>query len=262
MGMTITIDPRAGSAQLAPLLKQRGYPVELGRMEFGDASFMGVGPDGSPISISAEVKSLDDLTKCLTDGRFSGHQLPGLVMSYDQVWLLLIGVWRARADGILEYQQQRGKGMGYWRPLEIGRRMFMWRDLESFLLTLQLKGGIRVMRVDDYPTAAMFLGALYAWWTKGWSEHESHLQIHDSMRGELFDRALLTKPSLLRCVCAQLPNIGKEKSAAVASKFKTISNMVAASEADWVSIPGIGKTIARKVYLALRGGSNGTGNGH
>jgi len=259
--MSITIDPRAGSAQLAPLLKQRGYPVELGRMEYGDASFMGVGPDGSPISVSAEVKSLDDLTKCLTDGRFSGHQLPGLVMSYDQVWLLLVGVWRARSDGSLEYQQQRGSGTGYWRVLEIGRRRFMWRDLEAFLLTLQLKGGIRVMRVDDYPMAAMFLGTLYAWWAKGWSEHESHLQIHDSMRGELFDRALLTRPSLTRCIAAQLPSVGKTKSAAVAARFKSIKDMCEATEKDWESIEGIGKGIAHKVYTALRGGSNGNG-GH
>lgn len=258
----IQVDDRAGSAQLAPLLRQRGYPVELGRMEFGDASFMGVGPDGSPISVSAEVKSLDDLTKCLTDGRFSGHQLPGLVMSYDSVWLLLVGVWRPRNDGVLEYQQQRGKGAGYWRVLEIGRRQFMWRDLESFLLTLQIKGGIRVMRVDDYPTAAMFLGTLYSWWTKGWTEHESHLQMHDSMRGELFDRALLTRPSLLRCISAQLPSIGKAKSADVANRFKTVLAMANAAESEWVGIPGIGKTIAHKVYTAIRGGSNGTGNGH
>jgi len=257
----ITVDNRAGSAQLEPLLRQRGYPVELGRMEYGDVSFMGVGPGGSPISISAEVKVLSDLTACITDSRFAGHQLPGLVMSYDQVWLLLIGVWRPRSDGALEYQQMRGKGAGYWRPMEIGRRRFMWRDLEAFLLTMQIKGDIRVMRVDDYPTAAMFLGTLYSWWTRGWDEHESHLALHDSMRGELFDKALLVRPTLTRCLAAQLPNIGKEKSASVAAKFKTPIAMVNADESEWTSIPGIGKQIAHKVFVALRGGTNGSGTG-
>jgi DNA integrity scanning protein DisA with diadenylate cyclase activity len=35
--------------------------------------------------------------------------------------------------------------------------------------------------------------------------------------------------------------------------------MVEASEKDWESVEGIGKGIAKKVYVALRGGSNGTG---
>jgi hypothetical protein len=259
----ITIDNRAGSAQLAPLLRQRGYPVELGRTEFGDASWIGAGPDGAPVSTGVEIKGLSDLMACVTDARFAGHQLPGLLQSYDQVWLLVVGIFRARArDGVLEYQVSRGRSEGYWKDASHGRRRSMlWHDLAMYLFTMQLKAGIRVAIVDDYQQAAQWIGCAYTWWARGWEDHSSHLQMHDSMRGELFDRALLTRPSLLRCVSAQLPGIGKDRSAAVASKFKSVRDMANADEREWSEIPGIGKVVAHKVWTALRGGSNGTG-GH
>jgi ERCC4-type nuclease len=238
--------------------------VELTRLEYGDVAFSGAGPDGSPVSTSCEIKGLSDLTACMTDARFSGHQLPGLLQNYDQVWLLVVGVFKARErDGVLVYQMQRGKSAGYWQDASHGRRRaFLWRDLMMFLTTMQIKAGIRVAVVDDYEMAANWVHTLWSWWQRGWDDHDSHLQIHDAMRDQLFDRALLTRPSLTRCICAQLPNIGKEKSAAVAAKFKSVRAMVEASEEDWMSIPGVGRTIAHKVYVALRGGSNGTGNGH
>jgi hypothetical protein len=255
----ITIDNRAGSAQIAPLLRQRGYPVELGRMDFGDASFLGTGMDGAPVTIGVEVKGLHDVLQCIKDARFAGHQLPGLLQTYDQVWLLVVGVFRSRhRDGVLEYQMQRGKGEGYWQNASHGRRRSMlYHDFMSWLMTAQMKAGIRVAVVDDYQQATLWLGCLYSWWQRGWEEHGSHLQVYDGMRDLLFDRALLVRPSVTRCVAAQLPNIGKEKSNAVAGRFKSVQAMVEATEAEWMSIPGIGKEIAHKVWMALRGGNGG-----
>jgi ERCC4-type nuclease len=261
--MTITIDPRAGSAQLAPLLRQRGVPVDVGMLTFGDASIMGSGPGGSPVSVGVEVKALGDVLACIQDARFAGHQLPGLCQSYDQIWLLVVGVFRARArDGVLEYQQQRGKGEGYWKDASHGRRRsLLWHDLAMWLLSMQIKSGLRLAIVDDYDQAANWLSVLHSWWSRGWDDHSSHLAMHDAMRDQLFDRALLTRPSITRMIAAQLPNVGRAKSADVAAKFKSVKAMVEASEAEWQSIPGIGKEIAHKAYVALRGGSNGNGNG-
>ena len=39
----VTIDPRAGSAQLAPLLRQRGVPVDVGMLTFGALMVLLVG---------------------------------------------------------------------------------------------------------------------------------------------------------------------------------------------------------------------------
>lgn len=259
----ITIDNRAGSAQLEPLLRRRGYPVELGRTEYGDVSWIGSSSGGGPVSVGIEVKSLGDVLACIQDSRFAGHQLPGLCQNYDLVWLLVIGVFRARArDGVLEYQQQRGKGEGYWKDASHGRRRsFLFHDLQMWFLTIQYKAGVRIAVVDDYQQAALWLGANYSWWQRGWDDHGSHLQVYDGMRDQLFDRALLTRPTLARCIGAQLPGIGKEKSAAVAARFKSVRAMVEASEDDWMSIPGIGRTIAHRVHTALRGGNNGNGTG-
>lgn len=258
--MCVTIDPRAGSAQLEPLLRRRGVPVELGRLEYGDAAMMGAGVGGSPVSVGVEMKALGDILACIQDARFAGHQLPGLIQSYDQVWLLLIGVFRARArDGVLEYQAERGKSQGYWKDASHGRRRpFLWHDLQMFLLTMQMKAGIRVAVVDDYEQAANWLHVLYGWWSRGWDDHESHLAMHDAMRDQLFDRALLVRPSVARCVAAQIPSVGRVRSAAVAAKFKSVADMVSASESDWASIDGIGKLSAQKIVRALHGG-NGNG---
>jgi hypothetical protein len=263
----ITVDNRAGSAQLAPLLRQRGLPVELGRTNFGDVSWIGKGVGGAPVGVGMEIKSLGDVMACIQSSRYAGYQLPGMIQSYDQVWLLVIGVFRPRArDGVLEYQMQRGKGQGYWKDASHGRRRsFLWHDLQQWMFTMIHKANVKVAIVDDYPMAAMYIGALYSWWDRGWDDHESHLAMHDAMRDQLFDRALLVRPTLLRCISAQLPNVGRLKSAEVAARFKSVKQMVDATEAEWESIPGIGKTIAGKIVRALHGGNgNGgqNGNGH
>jgi hypothetical protein len=257
----IQVDNRAGSQNIIPLLRQRGYPVESTRLAFGDVALSGVGADGEPVGIGCEIKSLGDVLQCIQSNRYAGYQLPGMIQSYDQVWLLIIGVFRARArDGVLEYQQQRGKGEGYWKDASHGRRRsFLWHDLQQWIFTMVNKAGVKVAVVDDYQQATLFVGALYSWWSRGWDEHSSHLAMHDAMRDQLFDRALLTRPSLTRMIAAQLPNVGRLKSASVAAKFKSVKSMIDASESDWASIDGIGKGIAHKVWMALRGGSNGTG---
>lgn len=261
--MTVTIDPRAGSAQLAPLLRHRGIPVELSTLQFGDAAMIGAGPGGSPVSVGVEVKALGDVLACIQDARFAGHQLPGLCQSYDQVWLLVIGTFRPRSrDGVLEYQQQNGKGAGWWKDASHGRRRsLLYHDLTMWFMSIQIKANVRLAIVDDYPMAVEWLACLHAWWSRGWDDHSAHLAMHDAMRDQLFDRALLTRPSVTRLVAAQLPNVGRTKSAAVAARFRSVKEMVEASEKDWANIDGIGKGIAKKVYVALRGGVNGNGTG-
>jgi hypothetical protein len=259
----IQVDDRAGSAQLAPLLRQRGYPTELGRLNFGDVAFTGVGVDGVPVGVGLELKSIHDVLQCIQSSRYAGYQLPGMVSSYDVTWLLIVGIFRPRArDGVLEYQMQRGKGEGYWKDASHGRRRSMlWHDLQQWLFTMIHKANVKVAIVDDYVQAALFVGALYGWWSRGWDDHASHLAMHDAMRDQLFDRALLQRPTLTRCIAAQLPSVGKTRSAAVAARFKSVQSMVEASEKDWAEIEGIGKQTAHKVWIALRGGSNGNG-GH
>jgi ERCC4-type nuclease len=132
-----------------------------------------------------------------------------------------------------------------------------------WFLSMQLKAGIRLAIVDDYDQAANWLQCLHAWWSRGWDDHESHLAMHDGMRDQLFDRALLTRPTVTRCMAAQIPAVGRVRSAAVAARFKSPCEMVNASEKEWASIDGIGKLSAQKIVRALHGGNgNGGSNGN
>ncbi len=88
--------------------------------------------------------------------------------------------------------------------------------------------------------------ALYSWWGK--VDHKSLRVFNTAM-----DAAAVDRPGLLRRMAAQLPLIGWQRSADVARKFGTVSAMVNADRADWLSISGIGPGIADKVVKAING---------
>jgi ERCC4-type nuclease len=254
--MSIQIDNRAGSAQLAPLLRSLGVEVDLTTLPFGDAAWIGWGANGDAVSCGCEVKKIEDVVACIQSGRFAGHQLPGLIASYDHVWLLIIDEYRPRArDGVLEYRKEgRGGGM-YWSESCGRQRTVFWRDVESWLMTCQIMGGIRVHQVPDYNSAAMWLKLVSNWFAK--EEHKSHRVLYGTK--ELFaDHALLVKPTLARRVAAQLPGIGEKRSAEVARVFHTLEDMVEASPKDWATkVEGVGKGIAAKIYSAIHQNGNG-----
>lgn len=261
----ILVDNRAGSRDLYPLLAAKGMPVTLTRMDYGDVSWLGLGPDGEPVSVGIEVKRIRDVLQCVCDGRFAGHQLPGLVQAYDQVWLLIEGLWRANAKtGMLETRVKRGT----WVEISVGTRRFMYRDLLTWLSTIEIKGGVRIARTSDWNEATIWLSSLYRWWTEdgGWESHKSHLAFHDGTRhgtpykrdratrmvASIADRALLQRPTLTRMIAAQLPNVGWTRSAPIARRYKTVEELIAATPEDLMAIEGIGPTIAKGIYESLR----------
>jgi ERCC4-type nuclease len=252
--MAIQIDRRAGSINLVQPLRQLGVEVEEITMPFGDASFFGYGANGVPASFGIEVKSIEDVIACIQSGRFAGHQLPGLIASYDHVWLLIVSDYRARArDGVLEYRKEGRGGGQYWSESCGRQRTIFWRDVESWLMTCQIMGSIRVHRVSDYYQAAMWLKMVSNWASH--ADHKSHKVLYGSK--ELFaDHALLVKPTLARRMAAQLPGIGEKRSAEVAREFHTLEAMVNASPKDWMRVEGVGRGIAAKVYNAIHQNGN------
>lgn len=263
------MDNRAGSKDLYPLLRAKGLPVTLTRLDYADVSFLGTGPEGEPVSIGVEVKTIRDVINSLATGRFAGHQLPGLIASYDQSWLLIEGLWRSNAKtGLLEYRRARGT----WDRVTAGSRQFMYRDLVTWLFTMQIKGGVSVTRCSDWNEATVWLCTLYQWWTQkdgkaeGWESHKSHLAFHDGTRNgtpykrdratqmvsSLSDKALLTRPTLCRMVAAQLPSIGWEKSRHIAKRYKTVEELCSATPDELMELEGIGPTLANGIYQSLR----------
>lgn len=244
----VLVDDRTGSGDLLPVLKAKSVPCALARLEYGDISFFGRGPDGCPVPIGAEIKQLSDVLKCITDGRFAGHQLPGLIQTYTYTWLIVEGIWRGSpTDGVLQHFTH-----GAWKAAQIGQRRFMLRELDHWLLTMSIKGGIRIEHASSRTDTARIVTSLYRWWTdKSFDEHRSHLAADQS---HCPDAALLVRPSLVRMVAKELPGIGWEKAGEVAKKFPTVVDLAVAEEEDWTDIPGIGPTTAKKAVSALRGG--------
>lgn len=232
----IYVDRRTGSVDLYAPLTQCRVPVEITTLAYGDAAWIGHGP-GGPILIGVERKRITDLLQSMQTGRLSGHQLPGLCESYAYRWLLVEGLYREGADGCIEIP--RGST---WEPVRL-----LYTALEHYLTTLQLRGGVYLQRTYTIRESAGWLAALWAWWTKKeWAEHRSHLALHHAADTALFDR-----PTLTHRMAAELPGID-ETAARVAEHFHTPYEMVTAEEAQWRSIPGIGKVKAARILKALR----------
>lgn len=242
----MVIDRRDGSRDLYPLLQatRQIRDLELGELGYGDVQITGRGPEDCPVLVGVEYKKLGDLCQSIDNGRLVGHQLPGMLECYQDVWLLVEGIWREGADG--EVEVPRGSS---WSPLRSGNGPFTATALQSFLLTMQIKLQIKVMQTGTSRQTVQWLLAMNRWWTgKAYEEHRAHLAFDNSQA-----LSLISRPTILRRVAKELPGIGWDRSGVVARHFSSVVDMVNAPEAEWLEIKGIGKGIARNVVKALEG---------
>lgn len=242
----IYVDRRTGSIELKEPLEKLGVQVYVDTLEYGDVFFAGEGPNGVE-SIAIERKCLGDLIQSMRSGRLSGHQLPGLMTTYDRVYLMVEGEWQPDKDGFIEEFKY-----GRWRPYKLGQSQITYLEPASYLNTLEMVAGVRVQRTLDINESAHYIRALWRSWQKGWGEHKALSALH--MKNVLPSGAAVhwEQPSLLRRVAAQLPGIGTERSEAVEAAFSDCVSMVNADPKQWMEIDGVGKGIASKVWKALR----------
>jgi ERCC4-type nuclease len=240
----ILIDDRVGSKDLLKYFPKG--EAKLARLQYADASFMGKDSQGV-CSVGVERKKLEDLLSSMQTGRLAGSQLIGLTNTYDVVYLIIEGVWRVGADGVLE--KLKGRKRRAWKPVILGQRRYMARELDSFLNTLQMKVGVLVRESGTARHTAMIIRNLYGWFQK--DEHISHLAIHKNRFRD--EEVLLSRPPLVRRVAAELDGVGWKRSLEVSKVFPSVLELSQANEKDWESIKGIGKTIARRVVKEIQG---------
>jgi hypothetical protein len=212
------------------------------RMDSADFAFEGQGPHGSML-IGVERKKVKELIQSIESGRFEGDQLPKMLKTYEQSWLIVEGVWRPNPQsGVLE--EMAGGG---WRDMMFGRKGFAFCQLDNFLTSLQARVHLMVKYASTVTDTAHTVKGMWQWYRKPWSSHKSGLVIYTPPP----PAALFLAPGLVRRVANQLEGIGWEKSAAVAARFETVLDMVVATEKDWASIPGIGKVLAQRAVRQL-----------
>ena len=248
----LLVDPRAGSCNLHPQLMARGLPSALAPLEYGDCSFLGYGPTGMT-TIGIEYKRTTDALACMTDGRLAGHQLPGMLQTYQHCWLLIEGITRCGigngSEGVLQVQ---GWPEG-WKDYRQGSRFVMWRDYQHWLMSLQQQAGVLVAHTANLRESAAWVAALYSWWQKPWHEHKSVGAIYvPPIRdtGGPLASVIHGKPSLSRLWALSLPGIGDERSKTVALAFPTALELATATEARWQI--AVGQATGSQVYNAIR----------
>lgn len=248
----VLVDNRIGSKDLIPHLEHWQIPCQLSTLEFGDAAFCGSGPDGG-LLIGVEIKAVGDALLCMDDGRFAGHQLPGLVQTYARVWLVVEGAYSVQQSSArltMVRSGKRSKLAGY------GERKHNYSGLTNWLTTMEECGGVRVRQTVNRAETAAFIGCLYHWWSKPYDRHRSHLALHKQHKFPVKTNqpagTFLVKPSLLRRIASELPGIGWTRSGAVAQHFQTVERMMEATVQEWMEVDGVGKTVAQSVYESLR----------
>lgn len=240
---TMCVDPREGSKEmLVPLSEDLRLPAMSMMMDFGDVAWLGYGPRGESM-IGVEYKKLRDALNSMRTGRFAGHQLPGLIQTYEWAYLLIEGVWREEpGTGILQEYARGG-----WRDVLVGQSRFKADELENWLTSMETKYGLRVRRADNFAQSCYTVARLYRWWQKPWEKHVSGKVIYQPPAPTV----LTTKVPLVQRMANCLDGVGWERSAAVAARFPTPVDMIATTEADWEMIPGIGKVLAKRIVKSL-----------
>ncbi len=254
----ILVDSRAGSEELVKPLLKLGLPVEETQLDFGDIAFLGRGEKGKQVFIGVEHKKMPDLVSSLTSGRLQGHQLPGMLATYDRSWLCIEGEWQHTPDGTVHMWKARGRTKRLkGAPPAV--------ELEKRLLCLETRGGFRVRHCPTRRDTLRFLFALYYYWTdKDLDEHKSHLAIH----APDLDEQLREPVSDFRAIVARVPGIGLQRSKAVEDicfdpakgegSFRKLHQLTAA---EWAGLQTedtngklrrIGDSTARKIMEALR----------
>lgn len=243
----LLVDSRAGSRDLTKSLKKLlgADRVEETTLDFGDLAFTGRGAGDKPLDVGIEFKKLADIAQCCRDGRFAGHQLPGMVKTYDYSWLLIEGNWRSDGSGLVATYQGPRRG---WHPIPGRMRA---SELEKHILTFELCGGIHTRYVNERADTLRFVVNLFRWWSdRAFDAHTSHLAVHEpAMLGEVSD---------FRRAVMQWPSIGLKTSKSVEEEFNgSVTKAATASMFQWSQIQTNGKRFgesnATRVFRFLNG---------
>lgn len=238
----ILIDDRVGSKELASLLP-RTVPSTLTRLQYGDCSWIGEGPDG-PVSVGVERKTIHDLVSSMDNGRLQ-DQLRGMQNCYEARYIVVEGVWRANTmTGVVETLRGRE-----WCDLAHGNQRWMYRRVANYLNRLAIAFSAHVWQTGNWNETALWVAATYNWWQKQWREHKVHgFTVISPPRVQLRQAPLLAR------IVKEIEDIGWERASEIARHYRSTLDLAMADEKELAKIKGVGKVLAKRIVEQLRGG--------
>lgn len=204
------------------------------------------------ILIACERKKIGDIASCIQSGRLVAQLQASVAIGADVLVVIVEGrTRRSPEDGQLEIpvwgvNPRTMKRCEMWQPV---LPTTAYSRFCQYLFELERLAGVHVLRSGDVQETAAIITSLWAGFQKPDDEHQSLKQLYKRPPPTVS----LIRPSFRRRVAAELKGVGWERAQAVADRFTSVAEMVAATEKDWLSIPGIGKKLARSVVTELRG---------
>lgn len=239
----ILIDSRVGSRELAPYISKNSIKIELCTLPFGDFAFTGNGPKG-PISVGIERSTIHDFLHKIDDARYAGHQRIGMSQLYGSSILIIEGHWKPHEDGWLMEGFNGGNSWGYCKYRS---KYTLYSKLRRYLFSVSLSG-VTVLYTRDIFHTAYDICELYHWYQKKWNNHTALLEVQKPNIPSLSG-----KPSLARRWAHAITDIGVKISEDAERLFKNGKALGNSSEADWLKLPGVGETTAKKIVREIRG---------
>lgn len=183
--------------------------------------FDGNGPDGR-VTIGIERKTIGDLVSSLQGGRLQGFQYGKLHDTYDFVWLLVEGIWSTDAQGRLTIRR------GQFGMRRLPGAHMTEDGLTKALITLEVKGGLKVKQTFNQAQSVTWLTSMLRWWTdKLWEGHKTLLTPYSGHQ-------VIGQISMFREMVMKLPDVGVSASKAVELAFDGDMDRVLHSHAaDW-----------------------------
>ena len=225
-------------ADLIPLLGAKAQVIPLSH---GDFSWFGVWEDSDPIQVCGDRKKVDDLIKCVNDGRHLSQVERAHAAGYRYQFVIIEGRYRRGKDGLLEVPRA-GKWNTHFTNVEYHR-------VEAYLNQLTWYGHVRVMTSHTPSETADRVVELYSMFQRPPEEHTSLNAIYSEAPPQV---RMFGPPSLIKKVAKELPGVGWKRAAAVEAQFPSVLALAQATPEDIEKVEGIGKRIAFRVHNAIR----------
>ncbi len=245
----VIVDERGGSGGLEAAkrrlsaLRNQGADAELAHLDFGDYAIAGNGPEGSTVMVGVELKTSRDILNSLRSNRLQGHQVPGMVQMYEgRAWLLTEGIWRDHGGDWEVY-------LGSWQTFSVGNKTVQMRDIEAWILSTVILGGLMYWHCPLQTDTARFVKGLdHFWCDKTYDQHKAY----DVIYRKPPDRVAFTAPSEFVQMVSCIDKVGYEKARAIEGHFGGDWDALhLATAKDLQEVPGVGKTIAESIVKTL-----------